>query len=291
MIKYILYIIAFIISIIFGKEFLHKIECMLLFQPTKLDPSFDFEIDKHSAKLKNNISKNVSIKEINIPINDKDIINAIYFKNPNISKHIIYCHGNAGNIHASIPVIHKLGQHASVIIFDYRGYGKSKGVPTEDNVYEDVDVVWKHLVDKEKVLPKDITLYGTSLGCSPVSWLANKLCKSHMYGEMNNLPKLIVLESGFSNLKNIASDIYPSFLVSLMSLSFDNLKYLKEIGNKIPVLLAHSPRDEMIHIKHMYELKNTHKDKIKSVEVNGNHNSPKLEHNHHYFELFKKLIN
>ncbi len=288
MIKYIIYIIVFIISIIFGKDFLHKIECMLLFQPIKLDPSFDFEIDRHSTKLKNSISKDVSIKEINIPLNNKDTINAIYFKNPNVSKHVIYCHGNAGNIQASIAVIHKMGQHASVIIFDYRGYGKSTGHPTEENVYEDIHTVWKHLVDKEKVLPKDIALYGTSLGCAPVSWLANKLCKNKSH---NSYPKLIVLESGFSNLKNIASDLYPPFIVSLMSLSFDNLKYLKEIGNKIPVLLAHSPRDEIIHIKHMYELKNTHKDKIKSVEVNGNHNTPKLEHNHHYLELFKKLIN
>ena len=268
---------------------------MLLFQPTKLDPSFDFDIDRHSAKLKNSISKNVSIKEINISLNNKDeeTINAIYFKNPNVSKHIIYCHGNAGNIHANIPVIHKLGEHASVIIFDYRGYGKSTGHPTEENMYEDIHTVWKYLVDKEKVLPQNITLYGTSLGCAPVSWLANKLCKnkSHKHGKINNLyPKLVVLESGFSNLKNIASDIYPPFIVSLMSLSFDNLKYLKKIGNKIPVLLAHSPHDEMIHIKHMYELKNTHKDKIKSVEVNGNHNTPKLENNNHYFELFKKLI-
>ncbi len=98
------------------------------------------------------------------------------------------------------------------------------------------------------------------------------------------------MESGFSNLKNIATDLYPSFMTNLMSLKFDNLEHLKEIGNKMPVLLAHSPYDELIHIKHMYELKNTHKDKIQSVEVRGSHNTNKLENNHHYYELFKKLI-
>ena len=48
---------------------------------------------------------------------------------------LLFCHGNAGNISHrldSIRIFHDLG--LSVLIFDYRGYGKSKGSPTEEGI-------------------------------------------------------------------------------------------------------------------------------------------------------------
>ena len=51
---------------------------------------------------------------------------------------VLFCHGNAGNISHrmdSISIFHAL--NLGVFIFDYRGYGKSSGEPSEEGTYND----------------------------------------------------------------------------------------------------------------------------------------------------------
>jgi pimeloyl-ACP methyl ester carboxylesterase len=78
---------------------------------------------------------------------------------------ILFCHGNAGNISHrldSIQIFHRLG--LAVFIFDYRGYGKSEGKPSESGTYRDVEAAWNYLVEKRQLNPNMIIIFGRSLG-------------------------------------------------------------------------------------------------------------------------------
>ncbi|KKL46970.1 hypothetical protein LCGC14_2340260, partial [marine sediment metagenome] len=69
---------------------------------------------------------------------------------------ILFCHGNGGNIShrmESIAIFCKLGY--SVLIFDYRGYGKSEGKPTEAGTYDDARAAWDYLVGERKLPPEE----------------------------------------------------------------------------------------------------------------------------------------
>ena len=62
---------------------------------------------------------------------------------------VLFCHGNAGNISHrldSIKLFHRLG--LSVLIFDYRGYGRSEGVPSEEGTYRDAEAAWRFLTEE-----------------------------------------------------------------------------------------------------------------------------------------------
>src|SRR2546427_144271 len=70
---------------------------------------------------------------------------------------VLFCHGNAGNIsHRSekLALLHELG--ANVFIFDYRGYGRSEGVPDERGTYLDAEAGYQYLAKK----PGRIIVYG-----------------------------------------------------------------------------------------------------------------------------------
>ena len=82
---------------------------------------------------------------------------------------ILFCHGNAGNIShrlESIQVFHRLG--FSTFIFDYRGYGRSEGSPSENGTYLDAKAALQYLVDRPGIGPQQIVYFGKSLG-SPVA--------------------------------------------------------------------------------------------------------------------------
>ena len=78
---------------------------------------------------------------------------------------VIVCHGNAGNNTyrlGTIQTFHLLD--LNVLIFDYRGYGRSEGSPSEDGTYQDAEAAWDYLVTTRKVAPEQIVIFGRSLG-------------------------------------------------------------------------------------------------------------------------------
>jgi uncharacterized protein len=79
---------------------------------------------------------------------------------------LLYLHGNGINIGANAAQagrFHKLG--LSVFLFDYRGYGQSTGpFPSERAVYADAQRAWNYVVKERRIAPRNVILYGHSLG-------------------------------------------------------------------------------------------------------------------------------
>ena len=145
---------------------------------------------------------------------------------------ILFCHGNAGNISHrldSIQIFHRLG--LDVFIFDYRGYGKSEGKPTELGTYRDAEAAWQYLVEQRQLNPDKVIVFGRSLGASVASLLAQ-----------NRAPGALILESAFTSLPDIAANLYPYLPVKLLlRFEYNTAKYMKEAD--CPTLIVHSRND------------------------------------------------
>lgn len=142
---------------------------------------------------------------------------------------LLFFHGNAGNISHrldKIKIFYDLG--LSTFIFDYAGFGKSEGSPSETALYEDGLAAFENRPQKEAPL----ILYGESLGTA----VALEVAKQKKV-------EAIILESSFTSLKDLAKHHY-FFMAPLAGNKFNNLEKIKTI--QIPKLFIHSRQDEIV---------------------------------------------
>jgi predicted alpha/beta-fold hydrolase len=262
----------------------YKIECAAIFPSKKLKKDHNFNLYHHEQILNTNKSNPTTLQEYFVKTKDGETINVIYFHNPNVKGHTIFAHGNAGTIESRIDMIHTLADHTSVVLFDYRGYGKSSGKSTEKGLYQDVYAVWKFLVNNKNIDPRTITLYGRSLGSSVVAHLGSRLCDKDLLK-----PNAVIMESGFSSIKNVAKELISNKITYIMRSNFDSQNHVKKIGDKIPLLIAHSPDDELIKYYHKDQLiKSSNSHNTYFYQLSGGHNDPVM--NYDYISTLRMFI-
>lgn len=89
---------------------------------------------------------------------------------------LLWSHGNAGNLTHRAPHAGALArQGLSVFLFDYRGYGRSEGRPSEEGLYLDSEAAYAYLTEERGISPERLILLGVSLGCAPASRLATRV--------------------------------------------------------------------------------------------------------------------
>jgi fermentation-respiration switch protein FrsA (DUF1100 family) len=174
---------------------------------------------------------------------------------------LLFCHGNAGNISDrldSIRIFNRLG--LSLFIFDYRGYGKSSGSPSEQGTYRDAEAAWNYLIQIRQKDPHKIVVFGRSLGGS----IAASLSQVHK-------PQALILESTFISLQEAARDRLPGLFVKLfVPDQYRTLRYLTRVH--CPVLILHSRKDEIIPFRHGEALYATASEPKEFGEIHGSHN-------------------
>lgn len=184
-----------------------------------------------------------------------------YLPAENESATLLFCHGNAGTIaHRldSLLLFHRLG--CSVLIYDYRGYGKSEGRPFEQGTYADAASAWNYLVTTKKKSPQEIILFGRSLGAAIAAELATRV-----------EPGGLILESAFTSVPDLAAQLYPFLPVRLLSrFSYNTRARLAAIS--CPVLIIHSARDEIIPYSHAQELFAAAQQAKELLTISGGHN-------------------
>lgn len=186
---------------------------------------------------------------------------------------ILFCHGNAGNISHRLDTIKLFNQLGlAVLIVDYRGYGQSTGIPTEQGTLLDIRAGWDWLINRG-ISPKKIILFGRSLGGCIAALTAK---------EVN--PAGLVLESTFSSIPDIGSHYYPWLPVRLFSrFSYDTLTAVKQVN--CPLLVIHSPDDEIVPFrfgKAIYDAANEPKS---FGMLRGSHNEGFIEN----IDLYKQI--
>lgn len=253
--------------------YVHKINNLLMFKPEKSDKS---HIIGHTKEGDIEIIKN------NLYIDTRKIC-FTYIKNNNSKLTFLYSHGNSGNI-MDIENSYStkfLLTYGSVMIYDYRGYGKSTGSPSDGNIKDDTLAIWNYLIYNCDIKPENIVLYGFSMGTSCALWLGHHLSKNS-----KSMPKAIIIQSGYYNIKRLVCELYSLFLVSLTVLKFDNneyIKYIKKYNGNYPVYILHSKNDGLINFDHAIDL--SKENNCPLLEISGTHDDYVLTQN------IRELIN
>jgi uncharacterized protein len=174
---------------------------------------------------------------------------------------VLFFHGNAGNISHRLPSLltfHRLGY--STLIFDYRGYGRSEGSPSEAGSYRDAVAAWRHLAEERGVEPDRVALFGRSLGGAVAAALAER------HG-----PGALILESTFTSVPALGAELYPFLPVRLLArIRFDTLERMPSIS--APVLVVHSRADEIIPFHHGRRIYEAAPGPKQFLEISGGHN-------------------
>ena len=152
---------------------------------------------------------------------------------------LLWCHGNAGNISHRLSNISELYQRGiSVMIFDYRGYGKSTGRPSEKGMYQDALAVYEFVIQHKKVDPKRVVLFGRSLGTSVASEVARQRQAAG-----------IILEGAFPSIQSMADHHYLGLPARWFVDSQFNLQE-KLTHVSLPLLMVHGENDKIVPIKY-----------------------------------------
>lgn len=147
---------------------------------------------------------------------------------------ILWCHGNAGNLSQRTDRLERLMQlPAQVMIFDYRGYGKSEGRIAEQGAYDDAEAAWSWLVETRQVAPEKIAVLGVSLGGGIATELARRVN-----------PGKLMIESSFTSIPDMAAETYPFVPRMLVRTQLNSLARVPNL--KMPKLFVHSRGDEII---------------------------------------------
>jgi hypothetical protein len=174
---------------------------------------------------------------------------------------VLYCHGNGGNMMYfldTVAFLNKLGLNC--FIFDYRGYGKSHGRPTEHGTYLDVRAAFRWLIKKKGIVPSRIIIFGWSLGGSIAAYLASKVKTAGL-----------VIESAFTSYRDIGQKFYPYMPVRWFAwFDYPTIDFIRKV--KSPILVIHSRSDEMIPFEFGLELYDAANEPKIFVEIYGGHN-------------------
>ena len=174
---------------------------------------------------------------------------------------VLFFHGNGGNISGRLSTLFLFNQlRLSALMIDYRGYGQSGGRPSEHGTYLDARAAWRYLLEQRKVPPEKIVIHGRSLGGSIAADLAK-----------DNTPGALIVESSFTSVPDLASQLYWFFPVRMLCrYNYNTLDSIRRL--KCPVLVLHSSDDELIPFAHGQRLFEAANEPKHFLEITGGHN-------------------
>ena len=202
---------------------------------------------------------------------------------------LLWFHGNAGNISHRVDNLllfnRRLG--VSTLIFDYRGYGRSEGKPSEKGMYMDAEAAIEYLRSNYNVKDDRLIFFGRSLGCA----VAVEMATRHQ-------TKGVILESPFTSIEAIARLARPkplSFLplhytvLWLLQSRFDSLSKMGSI--RTPLMILHGSEDDIISIDMSHELFDAASEPKQFYTIEGaGHNDTYLTGGEGYFEALREFI-
>jgi pimeloyl-ACP methyl ester carboxylesterase len=148
--------------------------------------------------------------------------------------HMLLCHGNAGNIGDRVPHLALLAAAGfDVLAFDYRGYGRSSGRPSEHGTYHDARAALGALLGRDGVDPARVLYLGESLGGAVALALA-----------IESPPAGLILQSAFTSVRDMARLHYPFVPRPLVPDAYPSLRLIPRL--KAPLLVLHGARDRIV---------------------------------------------
>jgi fermentation-respiration switch protein FrsA (DUF1100 family) len=155
---------------------------------------------------------------------------------------ILFCHGNGGNVGDRLIDAQLLTSAGfNVLLFDYRGYGRSTGRPDEQGTYRDAVAAKDALVRQPECDPGSIFYLGESLGGAIALELA-----------LRSPPRALILQSTFTSLRAVARVHYPFIPAALVPDAYPSIRRIARL--RAPLLVLHGDRDEVVPLTQGTEL-------------------------------------
>lgn len=175
---------------------------------------------------------------------------------------LLLSHGNAGTVADRLPRAALLHKHLGVdlLLYDYRGYGRSSGSPTESGTYIDARTAYDWLASRG-VPASHIVLFGESLGCAVSIQLA-----------LDRGVRAVLLEAPFLSIRAMARHLFPRLpLGPLLRTKYDNQAKIPRIA--APILIIHGTDDEVIPYTQGQQLFAAARDPKQFLAVPGAHHN------------------
>ncbi|XLS30987.1 alpha/beta hydrolase [Flavobacteriaceae bacterium M23B6Z8] len=220
-----------------------------IFKPERLPADFEYQYQDQV------------FEEYNIEVADDININGIHFKVKNPKGIVFYLKGNSRSIKGWGKFAIDFTRYGfDVLMIDYRGFGKSTGIRTEEGIKKDLQLVYDEL--KKQVDEKYIILYGRSLG----SGFAAKLAST-------NNPRMLILDAPYYSVRHIAKRFLPIMPMALL-LRFPVRTYRWIEYVKCPIKIIHGTNDKLIPFKTSIKLSKINPEKTRLYPViGGGHNN------------------
>lgn len=246
-------------------------------------PSLDevFLFQPAGANVGNWQPKDLEFQEVTIPSTEDVTLYGWYCPVTRPVAVIMYLHGNAGNITHRASLLRHLQQrlNVSVLIFDYRGYGKSTALPdaypTAKGAIADAEAARARLSQLASVAQNQIVIMGRSLGGAiGVQLAAKSPCRG------------LIIESSFSSLRATAQFHTPKLAFLVPNDKLNSVKAVKRHAG--PLLLSHGDRDRVIPYDFGVELFEAANQPKTFVRISGGrHNDRQPEH---YYRTMARFL-
>jgi len=199
------------------------LEALLVFQPSPWE-------DRNWAQL-----SGLPLEEVWLPVDEVVTIFGWFVEAGPTSPVLLWCHGNAGNVSHRVENMRQLYQRGfSLFIFDYRGYGRSTGVPSEVGLYQDALAAYDYLIHQRRIASERLILFGRSLGAAVAGEVAMK----------RPAPGLIV-EGAFPSIQAMSDEHFWGAPARwLMDVEFNLAGKVHALH--VPLLVIHGERDSIV---------------------------------------------
>lgn len=151
---------------------------------------------------------------------------------------LLYCHGNTGSIANRIGVFRHLRRlRVNLLAFDYRGYGRSAGTPSESGLFQDVRAAFDHLVGALGQPRSQVILFGHSLGGAVAIDCA-----------LDRRPAGLVVQASFTHIRDAAKALFPTLPLHLAATrQFRSIEKVARLG--MPKLFIHGDSDATVPLE------------------------------------------
>ncbi len=194
---------------------------------------------------------------------------------------ILLIHGNAGNLSQRLDLMRRYREHlnSEIFIFDYRGYGRSEGYPSEKGVYLDAQAAYAFLTNKLARDPDRLIILGRSLGGAVAVDLAQTAKAAGL-----------ILDSTFSSGKDMARQMFGIvpvwWFMTIRLASEEKIPYVR-----MPILFVHGTLDEMVPMRLGRKLYEKAPAPKKFVAIEGaRHNDIYITGGDAYYQAMREFI-
>ncbi len=215
------------------------------------------------------------LHEMEIETEDGETLHSWFLERKDADATIIYFGGNGFLMMKSRSLIDAYSAlPVNLVMFDYRGYGRSSGTPTVDGIKADARAVYEAVRNNFPAEPGPIYLHGHSMG----TFMAAYMAQSHETAGY-------ILESPITNVDQLTRQLVPWLLRPFIRFSIDqpvkdenNLARVSRI--EVPLLVIGGERDEITPLsmaKELYRESSSVNKELVKIEQGTHNDLPNFE--------------